>query len=331
MKDQKKHEIAKMEDVSREIDTIVSDCIPFANSELTTFSATLALAQGVKRLREIFLTNPDIKELIIAMKDNRLGFLTDRSQKAIAAAKEKRKELTPYSYEEITECCIEAMLKGYRITNNEFNIIAGGFYAAKSGKYRKIVEYPGITDFQHTETSPVMDGAQYAKVKVYASWKKNRKRMTLGISNPEKGIEDTQIYKIKVNAYMGEDAIIGKAQSKLFTRVLERIQGRVMPEVTDLELEDDVIDIKANGTKSLTLTPEKEKEAGQGEDIYENKSEDSKGQDKLPDLTKFNEIPDQFLKQAFDQLDIAAGPVEAMPQSVIDLIVVKATEIADSQ
>ena len=271
MKEQK-NELVKLEDVSNEIDTIVTDCIPFANSELTTFSATLSLATGVKRLREIFLTNPDIKDVIMAMKDTRLGFLTDRSKKAIAAAKEKKKELTPYDYEEVVECCIEAMLKGYRITNNEWNIIAGGFYAAKAGKYRKIVEYPAITDFQHTETSPQFEGEKYAKVKVYASWKKDGVRMTLGNSDPEKGIEDTQVYKIRVNAYMGEDAIIGKAQSKLFTRVLERIQGKSMPECSDVEFTGDVIDVNAlNGTKSLT--PDKQKEAKEGEDIYGQKKE----------------------------------------------------------
>jgi len=227
--------IITLEEASREIDNIVEKCGPLALEQAQNFSAALGLAEGVKSLRQIFLTHPGIKETVESMQDTRLGFLTDRSPKAIARAKRDSKTLVPYSYEEVAECCIEAMLKGYRITNNEFNIIASGFYPAKNGKYRKIIEYPGVSDFRPATTSPQPDGDRYAKVQCWASWKKEGARVSIGFADPEKEVQDTLVFKIRVNRAMGEDAIVGKALSKLFSRVLMRIEGKILPESSDLE------------------------------------------------------------------------------------------------
>ena len=136
MKMEKEKSLVATEEISKEIDKIVLDCSKFSGMQIEGFSDSLALAAGIKRLREIFL-HPGIKEVVEAMQDTRLGFLTDRSPAAIARAKKDNKTLYPYTYAQVSECCIEAMLKGFRISNNEFNIIAYGFYAAKNGKYRK--------------------------------------------------------------------------------------------------------------------------------------------------------------------------------------------------
>ncbi len=230
------NELLTLEQASGEIDKVIAECAPLCLQTQETFTATLRVADGVKKLRQLFLSHAGIKDTVLAMKDTRLGFLTDRSEKAVAAARNGNKPLVPYSYNEIAECCVEAMLKGYRITNNEFNIIAGNFYPAKNGKYRKIIEYPGVANFQYTTTPPQYDpDGKYAKVQGFASWAKDGVRQVLGHSDAEKGVQDTQTFKIRVNAYMGEDAVIGKAQSKLFSRVLERLTGRVEAETTDVE------------------------------------------------------------------------------------------------
>jgi len=246
-------DLITLEDAGKSIDAIVSKCAPLA-MESANFSSALAVADGIKHLRMIFKTHPGIKETVEAMQNTRLGFLTDRTPKSIAASKAQGKPLLPYTYDEVAEACIEAMIKGFRITNNEFNIIAGNFYPAKNGKYRKIIEYPGITDFQFTTTSPVYEADnKAAKVQAYASWYKDGIKQSLGISAPDKGIQDTQVFKIRVNAYMGEDAIIGKAHSKLFSRVLERITGKVQPEATDLEFGGGaVVDMETVEEKTLT-------------------------------------------------------------------------------
>jgi hypothetical protein len=246
------NELITLEQASTVIDRIVLECVPLAGMQMTTFSDTLKLAEGIKTLRQIFQT-PGVKATVEAMQDTKLGFLTDRDAKAIARAKRDLKELRPYTYAEVAECCIEGMLKGYRITNNEFNIISSGFYAAKNGKYRKIVEHPDIAEFDYTTTSPAYEpDGKWAKVKCFASWRQKGKRRSVGLSDQAKGKEDTLIFRIRVNAMMGEDAIIGKALSKLFGRVLSRIDGRVLPESTDLEFgEGEVIEGQiVNGSSS---------------------------------------------------------------------------------
>jgi hypothetical protein len=233
--------LAKLEEVGKEIDRVIESCLPFANNELKTFSASLTLAEGVGTLREIFLKHPGIKKTIQSMQDTKLGFLTDRNPKALAYARAQGKKTEPYSYEEVVECAIEGLLKGYRLTNNEFNIISGGFYEAKNGKYRKIIEHPEVTNFQFTNTSPLYVSEKLAKVQVFASWVQGGQIRTLGTSDKEKGKEDTLIFTIKVNSGMGDDAVVGKALSKLFTRVLMRITGRVISEATEVEFTDTTV------------------------------------------------------------------------------------------
>jgi hypothetical protein len=228
-----------LEAASKEIDKIVDDAGPFAVAKVTGFASTLKLAEAVGTLRDIFLKHPGIQKTIRAMQDSKLGFLTDRSSKAIARAEYDGKKLKPYAYEEIAECCIEGMLQGYRITGNEFNVIAGGFYPAKNGKWRKIIEHPGLSDFKFTTSSPAYQSdGKFAKVQCYASWLQDGNLVTLGVSEKDKGKEDTLVFTVRVNSAMGEDAVVGKAISKLFSRVLMRLSGKVMPEATDLEYGD---------------------------------------------------------------------------------------------
>ena len=238
--------------VGNQIDAIVNECLPVAAMESQNFVQALTLANGIKALRHIFLTDPHIKETVESMKDTHLGFMTDRTDLAIWKSKQGHgKELKPYRYEDIAEVCIEAMMKGYRITNNEFNIIASRFYPAKNGKFRRIQECEGVTDFQFTTTSPLYEqgqsGIQYAKVQAFASWKKDGQLATLGSSGDT---EDKLIFKIRVNKMMGEDAIVGKALSKLFSRVLMRLEGKILPESTDVS--DDIIDVETESTSDLS-------------------------------------------------------------------------------
>lgn len=234
--EQARYELVTLEEASKRIDAIVEESIPFAAMTSANFSSTLKLAEAVATLREIFLKHPGIRKTVEAMQDTKLGFLTDRSPKAIAYAKSLNKTLVPYTYAEIAECCIEGMLKGYRISNNEFNVIAANFYAAKDGKYRKIIEHPDVTDFKFTTSSPLYSGdGKYAKVQCYASWLQKGQLVTVGISDKEHGKEDTLVFNVRVNAGMAEDAVVGKGLSKLFSRVLMRLTGKIMPEATDVE------------------------------------------------------------------------------------------------
>lgn len=243
--------LVPVEEIGKQIDTVIKDCMPLTTQVAPSFNDAFALAKGVGTLKEIFKSNPDIKEMVMAMTDTELGFLTDKSPAQVAYAQSKGKQMVPYTYEELIEPCITGMLQGYRLTNNEFNVIAGKFYGAKNGKYRKIVESKNVTDFKFTTTSPIYETetrqeygkpkqVQFAKVQCFASWKKDGADFTIGQST---GAEDKLVFKIKVNNMMGDDAIVGKALSKLFSRVLMRINGKsseltseVDPDVTEAEV-----------------------------------------------------------------------------------------------
>lgn len=252
----------ELKQIVKSIDAVVKDCLPVMEKDAEGFQEALTIAQGMKTLREIFQTSQPIKDAIMAMANTPLGFMTDRTPAAVAASQRaSRKTLVPYNYNEIAECCIEAMLKGYRITNNEWNIIAGRFYPAKNGKYRKVNEMPGVSDFKFTTTPPLFDieqrmtdgkmyPTQIAKVQCFASWKLNGVPYQIGQSVNK--AEDKLVFKIRVNKGMGDDGIKGKAESKLFSKVLERLTGRIIPESTDVQ-EHAVIDILPEDSPAADL------------------------------------------------------------------------------
>ena len=181
-----KESIKDLSPTTDKIDLIIKECMPITQAQEQGMSEALVLAKGMKLLRDIFYNDKNIKATIESMKDTKLGFLTDRSLTAIKKSHGYGKKLEAYSYNEIAECCIEALMKGYRLTDNEFNIIAGNFYAAKNGKYRKIIETEGLTNFSFANSSPVFRtekrlkngkpiDIQYAEVQCYASWQINGK------------------------------------------------------------------------------------------------------------------------------------------------------------
>lgn len=233
--------VATTEEVGTQIDSIVEKCLPITSKQTQGFNEALVLAEGIKSMRDLFLNNEGIKANVEAMANTSLGFMTDRSPDIINAAKMKNKKApVPYTYEQIAESCIEAMLQGYRITGNEFNIISGRFYPAKNGKYRKIIENDTVSNFFFTTTSPIfsteqrmnynkVDNVQVAKVQCFATWTQDGANVRLGYD------DDKLVFKIKANAFMGDDGIVGKALSKLFSRVLMRIEGCILPEATDID------------------------------------------------------------------------------------------------
>jgi hypothetical protein len=192
------------------------------------------MAAAIRDLREIF-DKPEVRGLVESMVDTRLGFRTDQREG------DNFKKPINYTWPEIRENVIEAMLTGYRITGNEFNIIGKNMYPTKEGKYRKIVEFPGLTGFSPTTTPAQYDQeertgykkqremVQFAKVQCFATWKLGGTQHRIGYD------DDRLVFKIKVNAGMGDDAIIGKALSKLYTRVLMRLTGSNVPESEDLD------------------------------------------------------------------------------------------------
>ena len=186
------------------------------------FSSALTLSQGITALRE--LLDDGIMREVMKLADTPLGFLTDRGP---TARNRDGSPVSPYQMGEVRDAIIEAALRGFRVAGNEFNIISGRFYGAKSGLHRKVITYPGVTDFRETLGIPKLMGDRGAIVTAGATWLKN-------------GVKDelSREFAIRVNAAMGTDAILGKLQRKLYAAVLNRLSGIFTPEG---EVVDEVI------------------------------------------------------------------------------------------
>lgn len=233
--------LAKLQETGKQITTIINDCLPVTAGYAADFIQSISIAQGVHNLKQIFLESPEIRQVVMSMANNRLGFVTDRPPAIIARNQRNGKfPNRPYSYEELVDPIIEGLLKGYRISNNEINIIAGNFYAAKNGNYRRIIEHPGLTNFAYNNEPAVFSSDfKTARVKAWAVWTVDGNAYSIGAR-----ADDQLVLAIKVNAGMGDDAVLGKAHAKLFKRVLERLTGFSVPESTDVEIAvgDDVVE-----------------------------------------------------------------------------------------
>ena len=172
------------------------------------FEKAAVLAQGIRELREL-VSGPFLENLI-ALQNSKLGFRTDR------------KPGEEYPPQVIRECAIECILRGGQVIGNEFNIIAGNCYLTKEFFERKIREFRGIRNYrEQVSIKSFPDGGKgTAFVNCSATWEVNGKGNSIGVDEGDK-----LLLPIRVNAFMGYDAIIGKAERKLRYRVYFRLTG----------------------------------------------------------------------------------------------------------
>jgi len=210
----------------------VTACVPHSSKAVKSIKDSVVIAKGLIELRKFF-QNEEVKKLVITMQDTAVGFLTDREPAALAKANAKKTNAAwrkdPYTYEEIVEALIPPMLEGYRFTGNEINIIAGNGMRVKVGKYNRIKEQ--TESFTYFIGTPVRaDGV--AKIRCQARWSVDGEEKTIGY-----GEDDKCVIMIDVGQYDGIDKLVGLSESKLFSRVLTRISGKLIIE-GDLHPED---------------------------------------------------------------------------------------------
>jgi hypothetical protein len=175
----------------------------------------ILIADAMQELRQ--LITHDVLKSVATLQGTDLGFRTDKD----AAG--------GYPLETIRDVVIEAAIRGYSPTGNEFNIISGRFYPTKNGLERKVREFPGLTDLKMREGVPqrMTDGAL---VEYHAEWRLDGKPDRIDCVND--GPSDTRI-AVRVNQGMGVDAILGKARRKMLARIYNRLTGsrQLMDEV----------------------------------------------------------------------------------------------------
>jgi hypothetical protein len=240
------------EDLITSMEKTITDCLPATSTASQTIKDSLVIANGLNSLRTFF-QNEDVKKLINTMRGSALGFLTDKEAgKKWNGKKQKMVDVVPYTYDEVVEALIPPMLEGYRFTGNEINIISGKGMPVKAGKHRKINEL--TKGFKHSIGGPVKDGS-VAKMKCQASWSYNDENHTIGYG------DDICIIHVKTDDFSGIDKLIGLAESKLFSRVLTRVSGKLVIEgdVHEPENKDITPDDKPKATNIMNTESKPEK------------------------------------------------------------------------
>jgi hypothetical protein len=175
------------------------------------------MSAAMEQLRGMITS--DMMKPIMALQGSSLGFRTDKDKEG------------GYKEDVVKEVLIEATLKGFRMVNNESNVIAGRFYAARDGFeriFRDLGKTGRVTDLKLTAGVPRTQ-ADGAIVDYAASW---TFRNTKGDAIKD---EMKLAIPVKVNAGQGPDAILGKAKRKILAAIYSRITGT---EITDGDVDD---------------------------------------------------------------------------------------------
>lgn len=182
----------------------------------------LIQAKTVKALRE-WMTDARVKE-IAELADTELGFLTDRTP---GTRGKDGQPMKPYPLTVIRDVTIVALMNGFQLVGNQFNVISGRFYPTSEGIATVLSKWPGLSDLKLEPGVPAkMDGG--ALVPFRASWKIN------GVADSMDCVGD---YRIPVRCYSSStvDEILGRAKSKIRRRILERISGSTFDDPDEQE------------------------------------------------------------------------------------------------
>lgn len=199
-------------ELARRIDSLAQEGLAIF-SGVTSFESALASADLMQEMLE--LLTPDVMAPIMALMNTDVGFRTDRPND---------KNPKPYTVDEIRPAICEGLLRGFNPVGNEMNIIAGRFYAAKAGYRRKLTDkrtFPGLRNFRDRYEVPRTSNGG-AVVKAYAEWEIGGKKDSLELEIP-----------VRLNAGMGADAALGKAERKVCKRVHDILAGYETPDMPE--------------------------------------------------------------------------------------------------
>lgn len=188
---------------------IFSQVNELSQADGSIFGRAMVMARAVNDLREAI--TPEMMKSVMALQGTKLGFRTDKDREG------------GYPEDVVKECLIESLLYGAMPTGNEMNIIASNAYLTLEFFRRKLREWPGLTDLEISLGIPVMSD-KGAAVECFATWKIDEHDMRVEFLKTEK--HDNRI-AVKVNAGMGFDAVLGKAERKLRARIYQKITGSV--------------------------------------------------------------------------------------------------------
>lgn len=193
---------------------------------LIMFEKAYLIANAAQKMKT--LLTKEYMSPIMALQGNKLGFKTDKDDKG------------GYSEEVVKNCLIEAVLTGVQPFGNQFNIIANNCYITKEGFGYLLANFKGLS----YEIIPALPRVNNDKTSAAVSMK-----ISWSLNGGEKNERDID-FPIRMNSFMGTDAVIGKATRKARAWLFNTINGT---EIAD----GDVMEVKAE----ITSATEEKKEA----------------------------------------------------------------------
>lgn len=175
----------------------------------------VAMARGMTAIRDGM---QPLMGSLMQLMGTPLGFRTDRDSGG-----------NKYTAEQVRDALIVGLMRGLRVVGNEINIIGGNCYATKEGMKRLVKEYPGVTNLriQFGVPQAMKDGAL---VPATVTWRLNGVADAMDCAESAEG--DRRI-PVRVNSGMGVDAILGKAESKIYRRLYLLLTGTDQAVVDD--------------------------------------------------------------------------------------------------
>lgn len=205
-----KNEIAtNSTEIAQKLNDSVASVI--GTDKLMGFEKAFLISNAIGELKT--LLTPVYMAPIMQLQGNKLGFKTDKDKDG------------GYAESVVKNCLIEAVLYGLQPFGNQFNIIAGNMYATKEGVGYLLSNFKGLSYDIVAELPRIKEGS--AAVVMIIEW---------SLSGAEKNVKKIDI-PIKVNQYMGADAVLGKAMRKARKWLYDTITGSEIPD-GDIEFSD---------------------------------------------------------------------------------------------
>lgn len=198
-----------------------------ASDKLMGFEKAYLIANAASELKK--LLTPQYMKPIMELQGNRLGFKTDKD--------------TTGGYPEnvVKNCLIEAVLLGVQPFGNQFNIIAGNSYITKEGFGYLLQNYKGLY-YELIPELPRMNDKSAAIV-MNIEW---------SLDGGAKNIKKID-FPIKINAYMGADAVIGKATRKARAWLYNTLTGSETPDGDTQDIDYKIISSRFNGSEIVAI------------------------------------------------------------------------------
>ncbi len=205
--------------VSQELDQSVVHVI--GSKAIQGFQKAFIVAEATEKLKTLLTT--EYMKPIVSLQGNKIGFKTDKDDKG------------GYGVEVVRNCLIEAVLTGVQPVGNQFNIIAGNCYITKEGFGYLLKNTTGLT----YEIIPMLPRINADKTSA---------AIVMKIVWTYKGQQETREieFPIKMNAYMGTDAVIGKANRKARAWLFNTINDCEIADGDISDIEHKVVETKIN-------------------------------------------------------------------------------------